>query len=92
MAVDQDKTVEIMVSDVGDMTIVLRPSLPFIAEGYRLIGNMIEVFGEDKKISLEIPTDLSSDVFETSQAILLEYAQTGSDSLRETDLLKECDI
>jgi hypothetical protein len=89
MAADPDKTVEILVSEVGDMTIVLRPSLPFLAEGYRIDGASLEVFGQERKISLEIPEELREDASETTRAILLEYGHSGSTPERETDLLKE---
>jgi hypothetical protein len=85
---DRDKTVEILVSDVGEMKIVLRPRLPFIAEGYRLQDGHIELFGQGEKLPLDVPEDLRAEVADIDQALLLEFGRTGAAPERETDILR----
>jgi hypothetical protein len=83
-----EKTIEIIVSEVGELTIVLRPALPFEADGYRLQENSIEIFGQGEKVNLPIPEDLIEEVREIDQAILFEYDRTSAEPVRETDILK----
>ena len=86
---EREKTVEIMISDVGDMHIVLRPRLPFLVEGYRIQKKQIELFGEGERLGLTIPEDLVSEVLEADQALVTEFARTGAAPVRETDILKQ---
>lgn len=89
MAADPDKMIEIMISEIGEMTIALRPPLPFEAEGYRFNDKYVEIFGQGEKISLTLSEDIIGDAYETNQALLLEFGGNGSDPERETDLLRE---
>lgn len=87
-AEEVDRTFELIVSDVGEMTIVLRPKLPFTPEGYRIPGDRLEIFGEGQKISFSLEDDILPDAKDIDQALLLEYGRTGAIPERELDLLK----
>lgn len=86
---ERDKTIEILVSDVGEMRIVLRPRLPFQVEGYRMRGASLELFGQGEKVTLDVPEDLVGEAAELDQALVLEFARTGEDPVRETDILRQ---
>ncbi len=85
---ERDKTIEIMISEVGEMHIILRPRLPFLVEGYRIHEKQIELFGEGERLGLDIPEDMVSEALEIEQALVTEFGRTGSDPVRETDILK----
>lgn len=86
---EREKTVEIMISDVGEMHIVLRPRLPFLVEGYRIQQKQIELFGEGERLGLDIPDDMVSEANEAEQALVTEFGRTGANPVRETDILKQ---
>jgi hypothetical protein len=86
---EREKTVEIMISDVGEMHIVLRPRLPFLVEGYRILEKQIELFGEGERLGLEIPEELVTEALEADQALVTEFPRTGAMPVRETDILKQ---
>ena len=88
---DSEKLIEFLVSDIGDLRIVLRPELPFRAEGYRIVdGACLEVFGEDRRISFPIDKDILSDVIDENieQALLVEFGRDDVDPMREIDILR----
>jgi len=86
---EREKTVEIMISDVGEMHIVLRPRLPFLVEGYRILEKQIELFGEGERLGLDIPEELVTEASEVDQALVTEFARSGALPVRETDILKQ---
>ena len=88
---DSDKMIEFLVSDLGEMRIVLRPELPFKAEGYRIIDDeRLEIFGEDRRISFPIDGDNLLDVIneDIEQALLVEFGRDDVDPIRERDILR----
>ena len=88
---DHDKLVEFLVSAIGELRIVLRPELPFVAEGYRIVDGMyLEIFGEDRKVSFLIDEDLRDDVVDESieQALLIEFGRDDVEARRERDILR----
>ena len=82
-----EKVVEIIVSDIGDVRVVIRPGLDFEAEGYRIFNGSLEIFGDGRKVSFSIPEDSRSEVLNSEQLILSEFDYGGMVPRREMDLL-----
>lgn len=89
MAGRGDKLSEILISEVGELQIALRPVLPFAAEGFRLEAGRLEIFGEGSKIALDIEPEKWADLTEISQGLLIEFDGAGQQPARETDILRE---
>jgi hypothetical protein len=89
-AVSGDVLIEALVSDIGDVQVVLRPELPFTPESFRIDRSQgsLSLRGEGVKIDFEdISEDVLSAAEEAEQILVLEFPKTGGETLRETDLL-----
>ena len=89
MAGVEDKTFDILVSDIGEMRIVIRPPLPFHAEGFRIKEGCIELFGDGRALHASVAQDILDDTREIDQALLIEFPRNGGESQRETELVKD---
>jgi hypothetical protein len=89
MAEVDEKTFDILVSDIGEMRFVVRPPLPFLAEGFRIRDGEMEVFGGGRVMWKTITEDLRDEGAELDQAFLMEFDWQGGQTVRETDLMKE---
>lgn len=85
---EKDKMVEILISESGDLQIVLRPQLPFLVEGFRVLGRDIELFGFGEKVSIPCPEGSVDEVNDVDQAIVIEFERNGAGPVRETDVLR----
>ncbi|MBT28089.1 MAG: hypothetical protein CMO01_00400 [Thalassobius sp.] len=86
---EQDNVFEILISDVGEMRVVLRPELPFVTEGYRLRDGKIDLFGQGERVSFSLSGETFAEAMDLEQALLLEFARNGSDPVRETELIRQ---
>lgn len=89
MTAVSEKTFDILVSDIGEMRLVVRPLLPFHAEGFRINGRDIEVFGDGLVMSRPIGGEILDEIDDIERALLIEFGTTGGESLRETELERE---
>ncbi|MFX4300056.1 hypothetical protein [Pseudosulfitobacter pseudonitzschiae] len=89
MPAANEKTFDVLISDIGEARLVLRPPLPFHAEGYRLNGANIEIFGDGLAMSRSLDPESMGEMDNIHQALLIEFDATGGDSVRETELERE---
>lgn len=82
-----EKLQEIIVDELGYVTIAVRPMLPFLAEGCRVKDKHIDLFGEGRKITLEIPDSAAEAIQESEEVLLCEFTRSGSRPERELQLL-----
>lgn len=89
--VESEKLCEILVSDLGVVTVALRPGLPFEPEGYRTTdpGAELEVFGEGRKLRLPIEEEKRESVKEVKDIYLEEYGPTDTEPCRSWMLARE---
>lgn len=71
------------------MRLVVRPPLPFHAEGFRISGGSIEVFGDGLVMSRPLGLETLADLEDVYGALLIEFDTTGGESVRETELERE---
>jgi hypothetical protein len=78
-------SLEIIVSDLGDVLITLRPELPFLADGVRLRKSRrgAEIFGEGRRISIEVGEEAWPALSRSEQLLLMEFRETEADAFRE---------
>lgn len=81
--------VEILVSEIGDVTIVTVPFLEFTSEGFRISDTSIELFGEGRALIFQADEATLLALSESGSALLIEKTDTGTSRDRETDLLLE---
>lgn len=79
---------EIIVSDIGDISIIVRPQLPFLAEGVRVLDGEIAIFGEDRRVRIDLTDhqDKLAAIGAVDQILLSEYSETSAAPVRETDI------
>lgn len=84
-------TVEIIVGDLGDVLITLRPELPFLADGVRLRKGRrgAEIFGEGRRVSIEVGEEAWPALSESEQVLLMEFRGAEADAFRELVLQVE---
>ncbi|MCW3782583.1 hypothetical protein [Defluviimonas salinarum] len=84
-----EKTIEFLNGEAG-VTITVRPLLPFVAEGYRMRGaSGIDVFGDGRRLPLEIPEDQVVAFAEAEEILLCEFPVEGPDPVRELVLQRQ---
>ncbi|MCE6959686.1 hypothetical protein LAZ40_11715 [Cereibacter sphaeroides] len=82
-----EKTVEFLVGSAGEITLAMRPCLPFLSEGYRVVGRgQIHLFGEGRKIAVSLPEDIGPALAGADQILLCEFAAEGAEPVREVEL------
>lgn len=82
-----EKLQEFIVDELGYVTIAVRPMLPFPAEGCRLGVSSIELFGDGRKVTFDIPDDVAGALQESEEILLCEFSMDGSRPDRELVLL-----
>ncbi len=84
-----EKIVEMLSGEDGP-SIVVRPLFPFVAEGYRIKNpTSVEIYGEGKMISLDLPAEVQEDFLRTDQIELCEFPIEGTTPVRELILVRE---
>ncbi|WP_027234574.1 hypothetical protein [Leisingera caerulea] len=84
-----EKTVEMLSGEDGP-SIVVRPLFPFTAEGYRIkTPAAVEIYGEGKMISLDLPAEVQEDFLCADQIELCEFPIEGTTPVRELILIRE---
>lgn len=89
MAEAGEKTFDVLISDIGEMRLVVRPPLPFHAEGFRVVDGHIEIFGGGLAMSRPLDVETAEGMGEIEQALLIEFEVSGGESVRETDIEKD---
>jgi hypothetical protein len=79
-----EASLEILVADLGDVTVTLRPEIPFLAEGVRLLERRrLEIFGERRKIVVDVPEEAVAALSAVEQVLLVEFRDSGASAFRE---------
>lgn len=89
-AKSENALIELLVSDIGDVQVVLRPELPFTPENFQIdhANEKILVRGEGFKIHLDdVDPEVLNAAEKAGQIYLVEFTKTGMETFRENDLL-----
>jgi hypothetical protein len=91
MSGSAEKSIEILVGDLGELLITLRPELPFLAEGVRIrkVRHVAEIFGAGRRVSIEVGEDVWPALAQSEQVLLMEFRGTEADAFRELFLQVE---
>lgn len=81
-----EKLQEFMVDDLGEVTVAMRPMLPFMAEGCRVRATRLDIHGEGRKLTLSIPEHARTAMGEIDELLLIEFSNEGSSPFRELQL------
>lgn len=81
------RNAEITVTDLGEVRVILRPSLKFFPEAYRVTDSGIDVLGAGRRVSLGVPEENRDAVRQADAIVVSEFTIGGATPERETLLL-----
>lgn len=81
------RVAEFLISDAGGVTLSVRPPLPFLPDGVRIISGQVEVYGDTKRLRFDADPDLIRAIGQASGLLLIEHPAEGDVAPRELELL-----
>jgi hypothetical protein len=80
------RVAEFLLSDLGGVTLSVRPPLPFTPDGVRVRSGRVELYGEGRRILLEADPEVAAEILQASGLLLIEHPEAGPGAPRETEL------
>ena len=81
-----ERVAEFLVSDLGGVTLSVRPPLPFVPDAVRVSGGRVELYGETKRVLFAAEAEVLGAIAQASGLLLIEYPVSGPDVPRELEL------
>jgi hypothetical protein len=81
-----DRVAEFLLSDMGGVTLSVRPPLPFVPDAVRVRGGQVELYGETKRVLFAADAEVISALGQAAGLLLIEHPSTGPDTPRELEL------
>ena len=87
-----EKTIEIITDDLGNVTIAVRPPFRTAPDDFTVDkdGGMISIhFGNDLHLDLEVDDDSRAILARAEQILVSEFSDTSDPPFRETDIMRK---
>jgi len=81
-----DRVAEFLVSDLGGVTLSVRPPLPFVPDAVRISGGRVELYGETKRVLFTADPEVLGAVAQASGLLLIEHPLSGPEEPKELEL------
>lgn len=80
------RVAEFLLSDLGGVTLSVRPLLPFTPDGVRLRSGRVELYGEGRRILFDADAEVIAEILQASGLLLVEHPESGPGAPRETEI------
>ena len=81
------RVAEFLISDAGGVTLSVRPPLPFLPDGVRLIRTGVEVFAGPLRLQLEADPEQREAILMVGGLLLVEHSTEAGTPPRELELM-----